>query len=1390
MRATNLYKISIKLIRIYFCIGLLTPFNQNYLIAQKNNIYFQTLKDGLSHPQIRCILKDSKGFMWFGSDGLNKFDGSNFTIYNHNSLDSNSLCHNTVNALIEDNKNNIWVGTADGLCLYNRDKDNFKEIEAFGNWDIINVRSLLIDENDILWVGTYGIGLFLYDLKNARMKQFTHDSTDINSISSDDITCIISDNDGNKWISTRKGLNLFDHKDSTFTRFVANNNNRMGISHNNINALTLDKAGNIWIGTYGGGLNKLSKKNGGYLFSYYQKTNRAGSIAHNNILCLCSDHDDNIWIGTENGGLSCLLNGSDEFINYGEDVGNPKSIGSNSIWSIYEDNLDILWIGTYNNGLSIVDKNYEKFKHIQRNITKVNTLVNNHVTSFSEDDRGNIIVATDGGGISYLNTNTWQFENKIDNSSLSSQAVMDVLFDSKQNIWIGTWAGGIDRFTKNGKKIKNYRIEDGSVEANNIKCIYEDKKGTIWAGTSGRGLFVYDPDHDSFIEFAHNNKTVPLSSTAFISDILEDSDNNIWVGTLFGLVSMKRTEHGNYQFKQYMHSSDPNSISGFTIICLFEDSKKNIWVGTQEGLDRFNKDEGVFSAYIKQNGLPSNTINGILEDDKGNLWISTNLGISKFDPVNETFKNFTKEDGLNTNDFNGRSCIRTKSGEFYFGGNNGINLFYPDSIKMNSFIPPVYITGLQFLNSPGKNNRANFELTKNISETSNISLKYFQNSFTIEFVALNYTRSEKNEYAYMLEGFEENWNYVGNRKIATYTNLNPGNYTFKVKGSNNDAIWNDTPKELHITISPPYWKTTWAYLAYSITFSIILFGFVRLLIIRAKQAEKLRIERVKHEKDEELNKLKTQFFTNISHELRTPLSLIISPLEQIISDSKQKGQSKSLLSLVYRNVEKLYRLVNELMEFTKSEESKLKMKVERDDIVRFIKDIFYLFTDKAQRKYIDYRFITNKEKIFAWFDKNKMEKIILNLISNAFKFTRDKGRIIVKIEQITTNGEPQPERGNVDSFGIKEIVKISIIDNGSGISPQYIDKVFDRFFQNPEDNYSSHIGTGIGLALVKNLVLMHQGEIKVESEKWKKTCFTITLPLGNTHFDQDKIITGPDVEDNSYVNFIPIEEKKSPEKNYSNQKHPLLLLVEDNEELRKYLVSILSGNYKILEASNGISGYRKALKFVPDLIISDILMAGVPGTDMCKKIKENINTSHIPVILLTAKATIEDRIEGIETGADMYITKPFNVNYLESTIKNLIETRKKLFKRFSQDVYILPKEITGNKRDEDFLEKTIKFIDSNILNENLSLEEISSHLNLSPSQTYRKIKALTGQTVVEFINTIRLKNAIKLFESNKYNISEVAYNVGFNSPAYFTKCFKNQFGKSPSAFIAEQKMIT
>jgi signal transduction histidine kinase/ligand-binding sensor domain-containing protein/DNA-binding response OmpR family regulator len=1329
--------------------------------AQNRRFSFQSLKPGISHQTVQKILMDQKGFMWFGTqDGLNKFDGSNFVIYENIPGDTCSLSNNTITALYEDKNGTIWIGTTNGLSLYNREKDNFSNIKL-PNVDKTTVQAICADPFGNIWLGTNDYGLVQFNPQKNSFKFYNPNDSDNITISSYYVSDIVIDNQQNIWVGTSNGLDLLDNKGKILYHFKHSTDNN-SLSNNNVNTLFWDKDETLWIGTNGGGLDKLTVSNGKYFFQHYRQGSNSKGLSNNNILSVCQDKKGNLWIGPENGGLNCFDPTTETFTIYHTEDGNPNSISGNSIKALYCDRNNTVWIGTYLRGCNYIDEKSEKFELYQRNFASKNALPHNSVTGFAEAANGNIWIATDGGGVAEFDLRSRKINRIINQSpdmSWSNSYVQTILYDKNENLWVGSWNGGIDRFDKSGAKIRNYRIEGiQKIGDNKVKYLYQDKQENIWAGTHGSGLFIYDTKVDGFVQVNDRLGSNNSPAIAYVTTIQQDSHDNIWIGTLYGLFLMKRNSTNGFDFTKFSEGNAPNSLNSSRITVIFEDSRRNLWLGTLDnGLNLLNKKDNSFTHFLKQDGLSGNSIKGILEDNAGNLWISTTKGISKFNPQSKRFRNYTKEDGLCSDQFQTNSCLKTKNGEFFFGGINGFNAFIPEQVKENNLIPPVYLTDFKLFNKSAQIGAKDSPLKKHIGETGKITLAYYQNSFTIDFVAINYTHSSQNQYAYILEGLENEWNNAGHTSTATYSYLKPGTYLFKVKGSNNDGAWNNSPTTLEIIILPPFWKTVWAYMLYSLALLSLLLLLIKSYTTRVKQQQQLQ-----------LDKMKLDFFTNITHEIRTPLTLILSPLETLVTSATIDIEIKNKLVLIYKNADRLFQMVNELMDFSKTESRELKILTQESDIINFTNDIFECFREQAHQKKIDYQFLSNEERMDVGFDPDKLETVFMNLLSNAFKFTPPEGKISVTVEKATLR----------DRNKTREYAKILVADNGIGISQKFIKKVFDRFYQSPDAKGLALTGTGIGLALSKNLVKLHHGKIEVVSEPYKRTCFSVYIPLGQSHFNKNEIRSTPsDIS-------ISVPSTNIAETNiHSPQNAPVVLIVEDNYDLRKYIVSQLSALYNILEANDGEEGYSLAINETPDLIISDVVMPKMSGIELCAKVKENIATSHIPLILLTAKVSVDDKIDGIQTGADAYITKPFHIRILEATIKNLIDSRNKLYQKFGQKGFTIPKELSNNTLDHDFLAKAIRFIEEHISNEELIVKDLASHLLLSNSQTYRKLKALTGQTVPELVRSVRLKMAVKLMETGMYNISEIGFKVGFTSPAYFSRCFREQYGMPPSKYL-------
>ncbi len=1376
-----------KLIRVFTTISLLIVCIQ-IITGQNNQIIFQNLQNGLSNKFIRCILKDSKGFMWFGTyNGLNKYDGTNFTIYEHNPDDSASICHNVINGIYEDRDHNLWIATAEGLSLYNRDYDNFIDVNNLkGNTNHLNnvyLTSIFVDQNGIVWTGTIGGGLNSYNRKTQTFEYYSFSTADDQT--SDFINCITPLNEKLIWIGTRRGLFLFDILDREQHTIPYHRKDNIGLENKHIVCMTKDNSDNLWIADKEGNLYRLTNITGRIHIEPCFPAVQEKLIIPGRIIALNCDTRNNLYIGKENYGLLVYNTVTTMTQFYAYDEKNPNGIACSSIWSIYPDSLGKLWIGTYNKGVCLFDPFYKKFDSYQRNLYQSETLASDNVKAFSADGIGRVWIGTDGGGISIFDPEKYSFVKSLStrtNPKLSTDAVMSIIHASDGTAWIGCWAGGVDRLDMKADRIVNYSVTSNGPGDNNILCLYEDDNHTIWAGTAGSGLFRFEKEINKFRQVTDSADGICIPVFSFVTSVLQDSEGNIWVGTLYGLFSLKELSNGKYTCHEFYYNDTSNSISSNRITVIFEDHKNILWFGTfDNGLNRYDKKNNTFTSYQKKDGLASNTICGILEDKHSCLWISTNRGITKFDPENRKYQVYSSNDGLVTDEFNTGACLGIAGNKLFYGGDNGFNIINPEYIPVNPVRPKMYLTGLLIDNKiikPGKNS----PLIKDISSTRNITLTHYQTSFAIEYAGVGYTRTSENHYKYKLEGFNKEWIDADNNTSAAYTNVPPGKYNFLVRGANNDGVWSNLPARLQIQIKPPFWKTWWAYIFYVILISSALYLGFQLRIDRIKIKNSLAMERMAHEKDQELAQAKLQFFTNISHELRTPLSLILGPLESILNSEEGSTKIKSKIQIVQKNASRLMQLVNELMDFRKIENRKMNLRVQETDISQYISEIASCFNMASRKKNIDFTVIHSEKNIKGFIDRNKLEKIVNNILSNAFRYTPDGGTIsiVTNIEYQTCND--LKENAPINNTSTIRYCKIEVYDNGKGILAEDLPFIFDRFFQAKS---SADQGTGIGLTLVKSLVDIHHGTIKAKSIPGQKTVFTICLPIDKIAYADDEVHNGTmDITEFSSGNTSSTDEL--PEMQLSDSiktEKPELLIVEDNEELRNYLENELKTSFRISVAHNGKEGLEQALSGMPDMVISDIMMPGINGIELCRRLKTDTKTSHIPVILLTAKSAIEDQIEGLEEGADAYITKPFSIRILKAQINQMVNNRKGLYSRFSQDVHILPSMYARNKLDQEFLATVINYIVKNISNNQLGVEQLGDTMNLSRSQIYKKIKALTGKTAVEFIRCIRLKEAVKLMETRKYTLSEIAYETGFTSPSYFTRSFKHQYGKAPSDYM-------
>lgn len=1383
---------------IYFFIILNLIFC-TFLWSQENfsDFNFVEIKKGISKVGIYSITQDHYGFTWIGTNGsgLYKFDGIDHTSYKFKIDDSTSISNNLVFSTYIDKTNRLWIGTEDGLNLYNRDLDEFTKISLVNSADTnVSILSLEEDNSGNLYIGTLKQGLFKLNLKTLKVAKVTDLYNLIISVNS-----IQKNNQGKIFLGTNAGLKEVD----TISNKIINPKLKF-LDHSAINhpiqKMMIDNKNNLWVGTFSNGL---------YKYDFDEVTNSFSSFNHlpitnNRILSIVQLANQNLLIGTENDGLYHINYENSQIKNYRYNKNEISSISSNSVWSLYLDKNGRIWIGYYNNGVAISDNLYDKFDDIESIPREFNSLKGSSVTSIVKRSKDHLLIGTDGGGIDLYNTKSDKIDhiNKFDTklySGLTSDYIQTIFIDSKDNIWAGSWDNGIYILEKGSREFKNLNTQNtnGQLTSNAILSFDEDKSGLIWIGTYYGGLHSFNPKnkkiaHYDFDFLVHNSSDNRIPEISNVRKVFVGEDNSIWLGTTEGLFEIKQTGDNELDITSYsdrLALAYNNKKRSTQILSIYEDSDGYLWIGTRgAGLCRYDRSNDLIKLYNESVGLYQGNIASIIEGDDGNLWISGNSGISMINLETNEVINYTSNDGLLSDDFNFNAVLKDTNGKLYFGNYKGVDYFNPKEIKVNTNSPSLHLTGFKLFNKDVVPNTKGSPLHKQISETDNLTLSHKQSVFTIDYTGINYTRSEENQYAYYLKGLEESWNYVGNLRSATYTNLDYGDYTFMLKAANNDGIWNEKPLKLEITITPPWWRTNIAIYTYVVLFFLGLYLLNKITRDRIKEKEAIIAERNKREQEDLLNEKKLQFFTNISHEFRTPLTLMLNPLQDIIRDNNLNLPEfiKAKHRVIYKNTDRLYRLINELIDFRKQELNKMNIKAQELNLVHFIKDIISYFKEEAFSRNILLTMDADVPNLPIWADEGMLEKIIFNILSNAVKVTPDGGTINVEVLS-TDQLVNMPLMKN--SRPIK-VLEIKISDTGPGLEKDQVKRIFERFYQIENLNKIYYGGTGIGLELVKNYVNLHRGKIEVESTIGKGTTFKIMFPVGNKHLNKDEILINQPSIKNRSEKLIPVS---SNEENGDFVNTDIvnitktLLIVEDSVELRNYLKGELKNKYKIFVANNGKEGLFLAKEIIPDLIISDVIMPEMNGFEFCKQIKTDIKTSHIPLLMLTAKTTIEDRMEGIIYGADAYMIKPFDMRLLELRLEQLITSRKLIFDKYFSNISGLDENTNTSSIDKEFIQKVLNYIGENISDSDLSVELLASQVNLSRSQLYRKIKTLTGKTVNEFIRKIRLQRAKQILETGSSNIGEVCYKVGFSSPSYFTKCFKAHFGILPTEIEIKEK---
>lgn len=1340
----DLYSLKIKLFMKYVklvVVACISIFGVDNLSAGNVDCKFRQLSidDGLSNPTVWSIVQDHKDAIWVATqDGLNRYDGYSFKVYRNERNNVHSIKTDESTTLYIDSSKKLWVGCNGCLSLFNPIKDNFDnyEINLFKG-EKTKINSILEVDGALLLGTNYGIVSF--DIKT---KQFSFFQPFLNKKLY--VYSICRQND-NVFIGTNKGLYIYS---------LTNKNCRsatIDLMNKVVLAILPQGDSKIWLGTEGDGLflYNLSTEE---FFNFRNNTDDDKALCSNYIRSLAFDSQGKLWVGTFNG-LSILEPGSGAFKSYYHTPYDHESLSQNSVRAMCLDAQGGMWLGTFYGGLNYYHPLKNRFEHITQEPYR-NRLNDRIVSSIVEDDSGNIWIGTNDNGVDKYNPRTgiFLYFNRSNSAIKSNNIKCFLISDNKKKFFVGTHGGGFYSIDVKTNKLTqiNSKIPDMSFE--NVYSLEYDKDRTILVGTLS-GIFRFN---ESTNELSRLDD--PVFNQSNINNIKLDSKKRLWIGTDKSL--LLRLSNSNkiklFTPKDYIGSDASGAVNS-----IYEDRNNKIWICTSSGLSLY-LENSKFKTFTVEDGLPSNVIYGVIEDSFGRIWITTNNGLSCYNIRSHSFRNYNKIDGLPFSQFNKYSYAHTRDGKLYFGGLNGLITFYPELLFDNPFTPKPYIKGLKVLDKVVTPDDNTHILSADISETKQIKLAPDQQNFSLEFGVSNYLSGSHNRFAYKLEGLDTGWIYTSDNRLITYSNLPHGKYVFKVKAANSAGKWNNEYAELTIIIQPHWWQTWWAI---SLYFIITFFVIIKILKFSRQRREmdyQLRQERMEKEKNEEINQMKMNFFINISHEFKTPLTLILSPLQDVIEKVSDKWQKSQLIN-IQNNANKLLRLVTQLMDYRRAELGVFELNVVRTNPVEKISEIFNLFDKLAKQRNIEFCLEYQSNGDLYIIDVNYLDLILTNLLSNAFKFTPDGGRIIVRFFEDVND------------------VLLEVEDNGCGIASDKLDLIFDRFYQVENDNQ----GSGVGLSLVKRLVDLHYGRINVKSEIGKGSTFTVYFPQQEslyTKITQNENDSTELLSEVSNIDYLNDQTNLDGLESVDFKTSGRILIVEDNVDVLDYLKNKLSAQYDVITANNGVVALDIVNEIEIDLILTDVMMPVMDGIKFCKAIKQNIKTCHIPVIMLSAKSNIEDQLKGLDVGADDYVPKPFTYAILSRKISNTLISRKRSIEYYSKSKEIHPEKITFNAMDESLLKKALKIVSENIDNVDFTADTFCSEMCMSRSNLHIKLKAITGESTIDFIKKVRFNKACELLLDGRYSVAEISTMVGFNSPSYFTTSFKKYFGFLPSEY--------
>ena len=1330
-------------------------------VQQLNSIehefYFHLLdvELGLSNNEITSIAQDSLGFIWVGtSEGLNRYDGTEFTVFKkEDTKNKNNLLDNFIYEVKVIDNNRLLVYTQEGINIFDSKKESF------------SVFSREIKSSNEIYISASNKGLEVLS-KNKLSKLYTHQANNIHSLSSNHITSIVRQRDSLLWVGTSdNGLNKINLKTEQVSRVNLLGDTKE--SNLQIDALFNDKLGNLWIGTNEGIHVITSKKD---TISIKKSFQEGKGLSDNNVLCFEEDNMGQLWIGTRNGGLN-IINITD-FLSQKKEFQVKWFLPNNDRSSVYNRTVSVLkldvegnmWIGT-STGINYVKTKGEPIK-LLRNKDVGESISHDRIGALAESYNKKIWIGTDGGGLDLFDPQTREFKNYQHNpynsSSISNNYILSLLEDSKKRLWVGTYQGGLNKMDLKTGVFSHY-LQGSITSGSDVRVVFEDSEKHIWVGTNRGGLYLYNENADVFDYISDLGKID-------IRDIAEDTQGNLWMATYGdGILKYELTSNVITRY----NSDNVEDFKTNIIFCVLALPGGDVLGGTQnEGLVRLNPKKMQVNSYTVKDGLCNNTITSIIMENQKNIWLGTHKGISNYNALTDEIHNLNTYTNVQQGKFNIGSGLITSSGMVYLGGDKGLNIFNPANLHSKRETYPLVLKNLEVLNEKVMVNENDRDaiLNSSILFENHITLKPNQTFFSIDYVAIKYPFTKNVNYSFRVDGYHNQWISTGQLGKVNLVNLPYGNYTLNVRakfGSGDQTI-----KKLKITIKPPFWRTSWAYIGYLIILVVSLYWFVKYYTERIKLINSLLFEKKQRQLEYNFNEERMRFFTSFSHELKTPLTLIIAPLEDLIEEAKNL-KHKSSLVLIQKNAKQLLQTINKLLEFRKANLGLSKLRIEEHNLTECLEQWIHNYYPLAKKRDISLSYDLPEESLLVWFDLEKIHVIFNNLLSNAFKYTQDKGFI------------------NVSLTYDDESFEIRVRDTGFGISKEELEHVFERYYQS--NSVKSKQGLGIGLALSKSFAELHMGTIQIESEEKKGSTFTLVIPRDKSLFVNavlDTQNTADKEESTDVEEWVPFtdlskNDKISPNLNI-NDTNELILLIDDNPDILNYLDGLLEGKYDLIYANNGQEGLEKAKRYIPDLIVSDVMMPKMNGIELCNVLKENTETTHIPIILLTAKDNTESIQEGYKYGADDYIVKPFSSSILQTRIRNLLDKRKQLRDYFlnKKDVK-LETDSSDNSlltQEKNFLNKLTQVILENLDQEKMDVWDVAQNMGMSRTSLFRKLKAITGLNINQFIRKVKIDKAAELIQGGNYTIAQASYEVGFNNVKYFRKLFKEQFEQLPSDF--------